>query len=229
MHKNTVAPMKHEHAILHEDDYLLVLDKPAGVAVHPGHTDDGGDTIADWFQGKITDPGSRRPGIIHRLDKDTSGVLVIAKDPQTKAFLQQQFKSRSVTKHYIAAVQGVPEPRRARLDLPIGRHPKNPLKRTVRPNGKPAVTEYQVTETKADKSLVDIHPLTGRTHQIRVHMQYIGHPVLGDKVYGTRYPGLNRHFLHASGITLTHPEDGNERTFESELPGDLYRVWYNGV
>ncbi len=221
--------MKQLSLILHEDRYLLVIDKPAGVAVHPGNMNNEEDTILDQFRGRIHDPGSGRPGIVHRLDKNTSGVLILAKDTRTKTFLQQQFKSRSVEKYYTAAVKGVPEPRRARLDLPIGRHPKNPLKRTVRSNGKPAVTEYTVTESRANTSLLNLHPLTGRTHQIRVHMQYIGHHILGDRVYGSPYPGLNRHFLHASCLTIMHPGDKTSRTFTSELPEDLYRIWYNGV
>lgn len=212
---------KQQLPILYEDEYILVINKPAGIAVHPGNMKGGEVTVTDHIQDKVHDPGSDRPGIVHRLDKDTSGVLVIAKNLGTKEFLQQQFKNRTVKKHYIAAVKGVPEPAHARIDVPIGRHPKNPLKRAVRANGKPAVTEYEVRKTTDNMSLIDIYPQTGRMHQIRVHLSYIGRPVLGDTLYGVSHPGLNRHFLHAAELTLTHPSTRIAATYTAGLPEEL--------
>lgn len=214
--------------ILYEDDVLIVVDKPAGLPVHPGNAADTRQTFLDYIADKVHDPGSDRPGIVHRLDKDTSGVLVVAKDAHTKTFLQQQFRQRTVTKQYIGSVRGVPDPEHARIEVPVGRHPKNPLKRAVRPDGRPAATEYRVRETARDASLLDIRPYTGRTHQIRVHMQYRGRPLLGDALYGSPHPGLERHFLHAASLTFLHPEGNAPLTYTSELPGELRRVWYNG-
>lgn len=213
--------MYFESPIIHEDEHLLVVDKPAGMTVHPGSMKDGEKTVLGHIREKIDDPESDRPGIVHRLDKDTSGVLVVAKDSETKSFLQQQFRQRNVGKHYIAGVKGVPDPKHARIDVPLGRHPKNPLKRAVRPNGRPAITEYQVKGVSDGISLLDVYPNTGRTHQIRVHLGYIGHPVLGDILYGATYPKLNRHFLHAAGLTITHPYTHRYTTYSADTPTEL--------
>lgn len=213
--------------IIHEDNDIIVLDKPAGIAVHSGNMKGTETTMVDYIRDKVEDSDTIRPGIVHRIDKDTSGVLVIAKNTEVKEYLQKQFKQRQVEKEYIAAVQGTPEPLRARIDIPLSRHPKNPMKRTVRKNGKDAITEYEVIQQKKNASLVKIYPLTGRTHQIRVHMQYIGHPILGDSMYAHKHPGLNRHFLHAHRLTFLHPSDHTKQTFTSELPEDLIKVWDN--
>ncbi len=210
-----------EPSIIHEDEYLLVVDKPAGITVHAGGVRDDEQTVLDGIRDKIYDPESDRPGVVHRLDKNTSGVLVVAKDPGTKSFLQQQFQQRKVKKHYIAAVQGVPDPKHARIDVPVGRHPKNPLKRAVRPNGRPAITEYRARKIANDMSLLDVYPGTGRTHQIRVHLDYIGHPVLGDVLYDASHPKLNRHFLHAAELTFIHPDTHRHTTYAADTPTEL--------
>ncbi|PSO42858.1 RluA family pseudouridine synthase [Candidatus Saccharibacteria bacterium QS_5_54_17] len=212
---------KQQIAILSQDGYLLVIDKPAGIAMHPGNGSGDEETVVDHLGSEVSDWDSQRPGIVHRLDKHTSGVVVIAKDAGTKALLQRQFKSRQVEKHYIAGVQGIPDRERARIEVPIGARPKNPLKRAVRPDGKPAVTQYHLTHQAEDWSLLDVYPLTGRTHQIRVHLSYIGHPVLGDSVYGVSCPGLAQHFLHAKELTILHPATQQPVTYTAQLPPEL--------
>lgn len=209
-----------------EDADVLVIDKPAGLVVHAGNMKGTGKTLVDLIRDKVADPDEQRPGIVHRLDKDTSGVLVIAKNPSAKAFLQAQFKQRLVKKEYLAAVVGRPRLSRARLDWPIARHVKNPLKRMVRPNGKPAITEYEVLESRNGMSLLCVRPLTGRTHQIRVHLSHLGHPVIGDWLYGRTDSRLARHFLHALSLQL-QLTDGANQPFRSPLPADLSAFWYN--
>jgi 23S rRNA pseudouridine1911/1915/1917 synthase len=207
--------------ILSQDAYLLVIDKPAGTPMHPGNGSGDGETVVDRFGSEVSDRDSQRPGIVHRLDKHTSGVVVVAKDSQTKAWLQGQFKSRQVKKRYIAGVEGVPDRERARIEVPIGRHPKNPLKRAPGPRGKPAVTQYHITYQAENWSLLDVYPFTGRTHQIRVHLSYIGHPVLGDSVYGVSSPELSQHFLHAKELTVLHPATHQPVTYTAPLPEEL--------
>ncbi len=211
--------------ILHEDDNIIVVDKPTGVLVHSGNGNDM-ETLVDVFRDKLSSDDELRPGIVHRLDMDTSGLLVLAKDDKTKDFLQKQFQNRTVDKSYLAAVRGLPKPREARLELPIGRSPKNPMKRTVRPNGRMAITEYKVVDEAPGCSMLELKILTGRTHQIRVHMQYIGHPILGDELYGKKTKGLSRQFLHASKLSFDHPAQGRV-SFSSKLPEDLLGFWYN--
>lgn len=213
--------------IVYEDSYIIVIDKPAGIAVHPGYALGKERTVVDDFRDRVDDPDTVRPGVVHRLDKPTSGVLVLAKDPETKHRLQDQFRRHEVHKTYTAAVSGVPHPRRARIDVPLGRHPKNPTRRSVRPDGRRAVTLYRVTDTQSDSSLLEVRPVSGRTHQIRVHLHYIGHPIWGDQTYGGAVPGLPRQFLHAGRITFTHPAQMERCEFEAPLPPDLLHVWYN--
>ena len=196
--------------------------------MHPDNDDNGTEKTLIDFIGKYTqDTDPIRPGIVHRLDKNTSGVVIVATDENVKARLQTQFKKRLVKKHYIAAVKGTVEPPKARIDLPIGRHPKNPLKRAVRANSKDALTQYGVIEHRDAMTLLDVYPETGRTHQIRVHLSYIGHPVIGDELYGTSQTNLNRHFLHAKDITLQHPGSDEEVSYTSELAQELKDFWYN--
>lgn len=205
---------------LHEDDDVLVIDKPAGINVHAGagHADE--DTVVDFIQDKVEDDGSGRPGIVHRLDRDTSGVLVTAKHAEAKKLLQEQFKSRQVQKQYVALVVGRPRHSRAVLNWPIGRHPKNPLKRAVRGNGREAITGYTTLEEFDGYTLLELKPKTGRMHQIRVHLAHLGHPVVGDALYGKHVPGLDRHFLHAQSLTVRLPS-GASRQFTAELPREL--------
>lgn len=213
--------------VLFEDTDLLIVDKPAHLAVHPGAGNGSEQTVVDDIRARVDDTDSERPGIVHRLDKDTSGVLVIAKHASAKQQLQQQFRQRRVQKTYLAAVTGWPQPTQARIDVPIARHPKSPMKRGVRADGKPAVTEYKTIYTKPDSTLLELAPRTGRTHQIRVHMHYIGHPIIGDRLYGGSEPRLGRQFLHALRLGFYHPSDGEYRTFEAPLPPELADFWYN--
>lgn len=214
-------------SIIFEDENLLILDKPAGIAMHAGNMRGAEVTVADFVRSKVSDTDRDRPGIVHRLDKDTSGLVVIAKTNAAKLELQRQFKQRQVKKYYQAAVHGHPKLDHARIELPIGRHPKNPLRRSVRGSGRPAVSEYWTVEKTGDFSLLKIQIYTGRTHQIRVHMAHIGHPVLGDKTYGRSTPGLDRQFLHACELEFRHPETMQPMTFTSPLPPELAQFWYN--
>lgn len=217
----------HHLPVLFEDADVLVVNKPAGMVVHPGASKESQPTVVDEVRSRVVDGDAKRPGIVHRLDKDTSGVLVITKHDTAKQQLQQQFRQRRVSKTYLAAVAGRPQPTQARIDVPIARHPKNPMKRGVRADGKPAITEYKTIDTKPDSTLLELAPHTGRTHQIRVHMHYIGHPIIGDRLYGGSEPRLERQFLHAARLGFYHPSGGEYRTFEAPLPPELADFWYN--
>lgn len=209
--------------VVYEDANLLVVEKPPGILTHaaPGQT---GKTVADLIKDRTTDIAGERAGIVHRLDKETSGLLVVAKTESAREFLQQQFKDRVVKKTYLALVAGRLKLPKAVIDLPIGRRLSNPTQWSVRPGGRQAVTKYEVKAEYPGYSLVMVQPQTGRTHQIRVHFSHLGHPVAGDIVYGPTKPplGLGRHFLHASAIEFTTPE-GKSLKFESPLPADLQK------
>lgn len=214
--------------IIHEDEDIIVIDKPPGILVHPGNgTSDSEVTLVDLLRDKIDDSDETRPGVVHRLDRDTSGVMVFGRNSASVSELQDQFKERAVEKHYIVAVRGRLAHPQARLELPIARSPKNPLKKAVRPGGKMSISQYEIIEERKGNSLLMVKLLTGRTHQIRVHMQYIGHPVLGDELYGQKTPGLPRQFLHAHQLAFSHPLSKKQVKYQSELAGDLYEFWYN--
>jgi 23S rRNA pseudouridine1911/1915/1917 synthase len=219
--------------IVYEDDDVIVIDKPAGLVVHPaaGHASG---TLVNAVLGHVPDLGSTggiggevRPGIVHRLDKDTSGLMVVAKNDRALHFLQDQFKSRTVKKVYIALVEGNVEPRDGVIDAPIGRNRNHRKKMAVTSDGRPARTRYRVKQVFDDPpvSLIECYPETGRTHQIRVHFAWRHHPLVGDTIYGKRTPhfGLTRHFLHAASLAFTLP-NGEARTFSSSLPIELQRV-----
>ena len=164
-----------------------------------------------------------RPGIVHRLDRDTSGVLIIAKHPEARRFLQRQFHKRTTEKTYLALVRGTPPTPRGSVEGPIGRHPTHRQKRAVIPDGRPALTHYETVENFEGYTLVRVKPVTGRTHQIRVHLEAIGVPVVGDELYGPRrrrLPGMKRHFLHAEELTIPLP-NGETQTFVAPLPEEL--------
>jgi len=217
--------------IVYEDDDLLILDKPAGLVVHPapGHAD--GTLVnallahgngAAW--GGIA--GVQRPGIVHRLDRDTSGLLMVARHDAAQASIMAQLKARRVKKTYQALVQGSVSAAVGRIEAPIGRDPKHRTRMAVVPDGRPSVTGYRVRERFADWTVLELDLITGRTHQIRVHLDAIGHPVAGDLVYGTgtsrRGPdGLDRLFLHAWRLELTSPTDGHLIRAVAELPTEL--------
>ncbi|MEX0934394.1 MAG: RNA pseudouridine synthase [Candidatus Saccharimonadales bacterium] len=221
---------KTELAIIYKGDDYIVVDKPAGMLVHAdGREDSQGNktsekTVADILEDLIDDPESDRPGIIHRLDRDTSGLLLVARSTKAREYFQDQFKQRLVEKYYLAAVRGKLKLPQARLEWPITRSPKDPTRRQVRSGGKMAITEYSVLEEKDDKSLLRVKILTGRTHQIRVHLAHLGHPVLGDSVYGVPEKGLTRQFLHATDISFKDMI-GKEVSYSSELASDLNSYW----
>jgi 23S rRNA pseudouridine1911/1915/1917 synthase len=210
-----------ELAVVHNDNDLMIIDKPAGLLVHPTSTSHE-TTVSDFASKHTTDPDPSRPGIVHRLDRDTSGLLVIAKNPAAKTYLQQLFKSRQVKKTYLALIVGHLKNSEATIDLPIGRSLRNPAKRAVSPIGRKSVTSYRVIREWPGYSLIEVTPTTGRTHQIRVHFSHIGHPIVADALYGTikNDLGLSRHFLHASKLTF-NGSDGKQVTADSNLPADL--------
>ena len=207
--------------ILYEDSDILVIDKPAGVLVHPADTGSAPSIVADFASG-IDDSDTLRPGVVHRLDKDTSGVMLLAKTPQAKQYLISQFKAHKIVKTYLALIWGQPKDLKATIDLPIGRDTTKRTTMSVKPQGKAAVSHYQVDQVYDRVSLVRVNLETGRTHQIRVHFAHIHHPVVGDTTYSNKPlpKGLRRQFLHASEISLKLP-NGEKKTFHSELAADL--------
>ncbi len=222
--------------IVYEDTDLLVVDKPAGMVVHPAPGHSSG-TLVNALLARYPElavAGGDRPGIVHRLDRDTSGLIVVARNDRTRRALQRQFKERQVHKAYLALLEGHLQPAWGRIEAPIGRDPHHRQRMTVLPGGREALTEYHVLEQFAhsvgpaagDYSLVEAEPLTGRTHQIRVHFASIGHPVVGDAVYGRRRSRLAvpRQFLHARRLAFKHPRTGQRLEFEAPLPADLAAI-----
>lgn len=215
--------------IVYEDADVLVIDKPAGMVVHPAPGHPRG-TLANavvHHAPEISIAGSNRPGIVHRLDKDTSGLMVIAKTDRARVSLVKQWNVRSVEKLYVALASGVVEPNEATVDVPVGRDPVARSKMAVVANGRDAVTHFNVRERFVDATLLDLLIDTGRTHQIRVHLDFIGHPVVGDITYNRRSgrtggnsPLVNRQFLHASRLAFDLP-GGKRVSFDSPLPEDL--------
>lgn len=211
--------------ILFEDEVLAVLNKPAGIVVHPapGHKD--GTLVSGLLHhfGSLSQIGGvKRPGIVHRLDKETSGCLVVAKSDAAHQLLAAQFAGREVSKVYLAVVSGSPRFRSGVVDAPIARHPVHRKKMAVRATvrGRDAVTEYRVLESKGGMSLIECRPRTGRTHQIRVHLKYLGCPVLGDPLYGRR-GSFSRHMLHAWKLEFRHPVTGQRLAFEAVPPPEF--------
>jgi len=217
--------------IVFENEDLVVVNKAAGMVVHPSPGHESG-TLVHAALGHIPDlegiGGEERPGIVHRLDKDTSGLIVVAKNEQAHRWLQEQFKSRKVEKIYLALVDGKPPTPAGRVEAPIGRNTTHRKLMGVVPleKGREAVSEYRTLESFRAHTLLEVHPLTGRTHQIRVHMAFLGCPVAADKVYGKRKPTveLNRHFLHAIRLKIILPGENQARSFEASLPQELQFV-----
>jgi pseudouridine synthase, RluA family len=217
--------------IVFENDDLAVINKPAGMVVHPaaGHATG---TLVQAALAAIPDlqgiNGEERPGIVHRLDKETSGLLMLAKNEQSHRWLQDQFRLRKVKKVYLALVDGRPPTPVGRVEAEIARDPAHRKKMAVVSNGRgrPSVTEYRTLEEFDKFTLVEAHPLTGRTHQIRLHMAFLGCPIVGDTVYGKKKPTieLNRHFLHAAKLTFLFPGEKTTHTFEAPLPPELEAV-----
>lgn len=215
--------------IIHEDEQLLVLNKPAGMVVHPAPGHSSGTLVNALlaYCPSIAQVGPRhRAGIVHRLDKETSGVLIVAKQEETLETLQEQFRKREVEKTYLALAQHRVQPPDGIIEVPIGRHPRDRKRMAARADGKYARTRYHVIEPFRDHTLLELHPYTGRTHQIRVHLYWFGYPVVGDSTYSHRDQQLlqDRHFLHAHRIRFVHPALGEESAFQAPLPAELEDV-----
>ncbi len=207
--------------VIYEDEEVLVVNKPSGISVHPS-TGDKDITLTEMFSDKIDDPkGLDRPGVVHRLDKGTSGVVVLAKTSGARENLQKQFKTRQVGKQYIALVEGKIEPASGVIDIPISRNLRNRNKMTASLSGKSARTEYRVINYIDGYSYVEAKIFTGRTHQIRVHLSSIGYPVVGDLKYGKNSDFVDRIFLHSERLEFTHPRTGRIMSFRAELPEEL--------
>ncbi len=214
-------------SVLYEDEHLLVVDKPAGMPAHPGvgHPDSTLlNAVLGLDSGIGTVGGTSRPGLVHRLDKDTSGLMLVAKTDQSHEYLSAQFKDRSIKKGYLALVTGHPEPPDAIIEAPVGRDPHDRKKMAIVNDGRQASTLYRTNTTYRDCSLIDVRPKTGRTHQIRVHFTSIGHPIVGDETYGRADPRLDRQFLHAAYLEFEHPAKEARLEIECPLPDDLQSV-----
>jgi 23S rRNA pseudouridine1911/1915/1917 synthase len=215
--------------IIYEDEQVLVLNKPAGMVVHPGPGHPNGTLVNALLahHPPIAQVGPRdRAGIVHRLDKETSGVLVVAKEETTLKALQEQFKSREIEKTYLALVWDCVQPPEGIIEVPIGRHPRHRQRMAALAEGKYARTRYHAVRCFHKHTLLELHPYTGRTHQIRVHLSWLGYPVVGDTTYGRRDRRLlkDRHFLHAHRLRFVHPTTGEELACEAPLPADLEDV-----
>ncbi len=212
----------------YEDERLIVVSKPPALVTHPARGHESG-TLVNALLGlgvPLAGATSIRPGIVHRLDKDTSGLLLVAKDDAAQGYLVDALRARRIERRYVALVRGRPPSDSGTIEAPIGRHPVKRRLFAVVPGGRPSVTHYEVSAVGERLSLLDLKLETGRTHQIRVHLAHLGNPVLGDRVYGgvselSRQLGLTRPFLHARSLRFPHPSHGREVHVEDELPADL--------
>ncbi|GAB4578328.1 MAG: RluA family pseudouridine synthase [Anaerolineales bacterium] len=217
--------------IVFENADLLVVNKPAGMVVHPAAGHSSGTLVnaalahAPEMEGI---GGEHRPGVVHRLDKDTSGLILLAKNDQTQRFLQEQFRKRATQKVYLALVDGHPPTPTGLIEAPIGRDSRDRKRMAIVPEhkGRPAITAYRTLETFPAHTLLEARPITGRTHQIRLHFAFLQCPIVGDPIYGRRKPTLplTRHFLHAARLTITLPGEKHSRTFEAPLPAELEKA-----
>jgi len=217
-----LTPPENNPLLVHVDEHMAVVDKPAGLIVHaaPGHV---GTTLVDELGDLLGGGEEHRPGIVHRLDRDTSGLMLVARDAEAHRRLAAAIKAREVDRFYLALVEGKPRSRTGVIDAPLGRDHRSPEKRAIGGRGaRDARTEFEVVETMPGYSLVRAKLETGRTHQVRVHMAAIGHPLAGDVRYGGGLTlGLERQFLHSTEIGFEHPFSGARMRFESPLPDDL--------
>ena len=222
-----VVPQWMPLELVFQDGHIVVIDKPPGLSVHPGpgHPDR---TLVNALLALCPDIqgiGERiRPGIVHRLDKDTSGLMVVAKTHQAHRALSDQIHDRQVTKGYTALAVGLISPSQGQIDAPISRDPRHRKRMAVVPGGRESRTSYQLLEEIQGHSLLELYLETGRTHQIRVHLAYLGHPLMGDAVYGKTSSVLSRHFLHAHHLGFRHPASGDPVEFRSTIPADLVGV-----
>lgn len=235
-----VQPEEGEISILYEDAALLVVDKPAGLAVHPGAGRASGTLVhrlLHLFPELLGVGGPGRPGIVHRLDLGTSGLLVVARTPASYQALSEAFARRRVRKRYLAVAYGTAKTKSGAVDAAIGRHPERRKEMTLRPDGRPALSHWKCRASAPGASLFEVEIATGRTHQIRVHLKSLGHPLVGDPLYGEARHGscpravriLLRDFprpaLHAWKLSFAHPTDGRALSFEAPVPGDLGALW----
>ena len=214
--------------VVYQDADLMIVDKPAGLPVHPG-AGHPRHTLVNALLALCDDlsgiGGELRPGIVHRLDKDTSGLMIVAKKDAVHQQLAQQLKERTITKRYLALVVGTPHPPEGVVDAPLARDPVHRKRMAVVPQGREAMTRYRVQEVLGEFSLLEVSPVTGRTHQIRVHLASIGHPIAGDGLYTRRrVPFVERQFLHACYLGFEHPTTGTPMEFTSGLPADLQQA-----
>ena len=217
--------------VIFENDDLIVVNKPAGMVVHPAAGHSSG-TLVNAVLGYEPDiegiGGEERPGVVHRLDKETSGLILMAKNERAHRWLQDQFRLRKVEKTYLALVDGKPKTPTGRVEAYIGRDPKQRKQMAIvsEKKGREAISEYKTLESFNKHTLLEFHPLTGRTHQIRLHCAFLGCPIVGDAVYGRKNftVTIHRHFLHAAKLKITLPNEKQPRTFEAELPEELVRV-----
>jgi 23S rRNA pseudouridine1911/1915/1917 synthase len=222
-----LAPPELEHQpldlpIAYEDEHLLVVDKPAGLVVHPGAGHSAGTLVQGLLDRGLTGGDPERPGIVHRLDRDTSGLLVVARTEEAYEGLRALVQARKLEREYLALVRGRPRSRSGRIEAPIGRDRREPTRMSLDTDTpRPAVTHFEVVELDRDHALLRVRLETGRTHQIRVHLAAIGLPVAGDPVYGAPEEGLRRQFLHAARLAFPHPITGARVEAESPLPADL--------
>ncbi|HEX2051062.1 MAG TPA: RluA family pseudouridine synthase [Actinomycetota bacterium] len=215
-------------AVAYEDDRVLVVSKPPGLVVHPARGHRAG-TLVNALLGRggpLAAATSVRPGIVHRLDKDTSGLLLVARDDDARASLVDALRARAVERRYVALVRGRPPAASGTIDAPVGRHPRRRTLMAVVDGGRPSVTHYRVLGETPEAALLEVSLETGRTHQIRVHMSHVGHPVVGDRTYGgggepAGRLGLTRPFLHAWRLRFPHPDDGRVVDVADPLPADL--------
>lgn len=218
--------------VVFEDDHLLVVYKPAGVVVHRAAGVRSGtlvDVLLERGVALAAAGGSERPGIVHRLDKDVSGVLVVAKTDEAHAMLSEMMRERSIDRRYVALVHGAPGVDKGKIDAPIGRDPRRRTRMSVIPDGRSSVTWFAVSERLGETAVLDVKLETGRTHQIRTHLASIGHPIVGDSAYGRDRSlasrlGLRRPFLHAYRLSFDHPKTGERVDVRSDLPEELVKV-----
>jgi 23S rRNA pseudouridine1911/1915/1917 synthase len=216
-----IEPEEVPFRVAYKDEHLLVVDKPPGVVVHPGAGHASG-TLVHGLAGQAAGGEEDRPGIVHRLDRDTSGLLVVARSDEAHERLQELIRARQVERSYLALVRGRPRSWRGTIDAPIGRDRDDPTRRSLDTDTpREAVTHFEVAELLGGHALLAVRLETGRTHQIRVHLAAIDLPVVGDPVYGVPEPALDRQFLHASRLAFTHPFTGERVDVESPLPNDL--------
>ncbi|PZC42339.1 MAG: 23S rRNA pseudouridine synthase [Chloroflexi bacterium] len=210
--------------IRYEDADVIVLNKPVGLTVHPA-PGERNPTLVNALLAYCPDlqaiGDALRPGLVHRLDKDTSGVMMVAKNAPALQNLQDQIRARTVEKHYVAVVAGTPDPLQGRVEAPVGRDRSDPRRMAIVDGGKPSTTEYTLVERFLDTSLLDCHLITGRTHQIRVHMAALGHPIIGDSIYGHPSHLIDRQALHARLLAFDHPTSGLRLRIEVEPPADI--------